>query len=194
MNSMVQEIAVKPNTTYRLSGWLWDRVAGDVVLMEQHSGARSASISPREEGWIEVETIFNSKSQTTARVLLVAHGRGGAFFDDIRLCEQIPGAAVAAAKPQPGDAKRGADIFWQHPVAACKNCHMLKGQGTVVGPALDGIAAKKDAAYLMESLINPNAKLAEGFEKLGISPMPPMNLLLKPQELEDVKAFLETLK
>jgi mono/diheme cytochrome c family protein len=162
--------------------------------MEQHSGARSASISPREEGWIEVETIFNSKSQTTARVLLVAHGRGGAFFDDIRLCEQIPGAAVAAAKPQPGDAKRGADIFWQHPVAACKNCHMLKGQGTVVGPALDGIAAKKDAAYLMESLINPNAKLAEGFEKLGISPMPPMNLLLKPQELEDVKAFLETLK
>jgi uncharacterized protein len=194
MNSMVQEIAVKPNTTYRLSGWLWDRVAGDVVLMEQRSGSRSASISPREEGWIEVETIFNSKDQTTARVLLVAHGRGGAFFDDIRLCEQIPGAAVAAAKPQPGDAKRGADIFWQHPVAACKNCHMLQGQGTVVGPALDGIAAKKDAAYLMESLINPNAKLAEGFEKLGISPMPPMNLLLKPQELEDVKAFLETLK
>jgi putative membrane-bound dehydrogenase-like protein len=194
MNSMMQEVAVKPNTSYRLSGWIRDRVVGDVVLMEQHSGASTARLSPRDDGWIQVETIFNSKNQATARVVLVAHGRGGAFFDDIRLCEQVPGAAVAVAKPEPGDARRGAEIFWHHPVASCKNCHMLQGQGTVVGPALDGIAARRDAAYLNESLINPNAKLAEGFEKLGISPMPPMNLLLKPQELEDLKAFLQTLK
>jgi polar amino acid transport system substrate-binding protein len=34
----------------------------------------------------------------------------------------------------------------------------------------------------------------KGFEKLGVSPMPPMGLILKPQELEDVKAYLQTLK
>ena len=71
---------------------------------------------------------------------------------------------------------------------------MLKGQGSTVGPALDGIAGRKDRAYLLESLVEPNAKLAEGYEKLGVSPMPPMGLILKPQELEDVQAFLQTLK
>jgi mono/diheme cytochrome c family protein len=29
---------------------------------------------------------------------------------------------------------------------------------------------------------------------MGVSPMPPMGLILKPQELEDVKAYLQTLK
>mgnify|MGYP000647356075 CR=1 FL=1 len=37
-------------------------------------------------------------------------------------------------------------------------------------------------------------KLAKGFEKLGISPMPPMGLILKPQEVADVKAFILSLK
>jgi mono/diheme cytochrome c family protein len=192
-NAMVQEVTIKPNTNYRLSGWIWDRVAGDVTLMEEHSGSRSATISPRETSWIEVETIFNSQDRKMARILLSTAGRGGALFDDIRLCELIPGEALAA-QTQPGDAKRGEELFWNHPVASCKNCHVLKGQGNAVGPPLDGIAAKKDAAYLVQSLINPNAKLAEGFEKLGVSPMPPMNLLLKPQELEDIQAFLQTLK
>ncbi len=45
-----------------------------------------------------------------------------------------------------------------------------------------------------KSLIEPNAKLAEGYEKLGVSPMPPMNLILKPQEFADAKAFILSLK
>ena len=60
--------------------------------------------------------------------------------------------------------------------------------------ALDGVAAKKDEAYLIESLADPNARLAEGYIATPVSPMPPMRLILKPQEFEDVKAFLMTLK
>jgi mono/diheme cytochrome c family protein len=43
-------------------------------------------------------------------------------------------------------------------------------------------------------LINPTAQLAEGFDKLGASPMPPMNILLDEQQLADVMAYLMTLK
>jgi mono/diheme cytochrome c family protein len=111
----------------------------------------------------------------------------------VKLCELIP-EAEEDEKNLIGDAKRGENIFWTHPVAACKNCHMLKGQGSAVGPALDGIATRKDAAYILESLINPNAKLAEGYTATPISPMPPMNLILKPQEFADVKAFILSLK
>lgn len=63
-----------------------------------------------------------------------------------------------------------------------------------MGPALDGVGSRQDEAYLLESLINPNAKMAEGFESLPISSMPPMEQILKPQELADVLAFLKGLK
>jgi mono/diheme cytochrome c family protein len=111
----------------------------------------------------------------------------------VKLCELIPADEPDEASLV-GDAKRGEDIFWNHPVAACKTCHMLAGKGSAVGPALDGIASRKDQSYLIESLMQPNAKLAEGYTATPISPMPPMGLVLKPQELADVKAFLFGLK
>jgi mono/diheme cytochrome c family protein len=63
-----------------------------------------------------------------------------------------------------------------------------------VGPALDGIASTRDEAYLLESLVNPNAALAKGFDQVPVSPMPPMGQILKPQELADVLEFLKSLK
>jgi mono/diheme cytochrome c family protein len=71
---------------------------------------------------------------------------------------------------------------------------MVGGKGSAIGPALDGIATRATPAYIHESLVEPNKVLAKGYEKMGISPMPPMGLILKAQELEDVKAYLQTLK
>ena len=41
--------------------------------------------------------------------------------------------------------------------------------------------------------MEPNAALAKGYENLKVSPMPPLGLLLKEQELVDILAFLSTL-
>jgi hypothetical protein len=43
-------------------------------------------------------------------------------------------------------------------------------------------------------MLEPNAELAKGYEYLQISPMPPMALILQPQEIEDVLSFLGSLK
>ena len=96
-------------------------------------------------------------------------------------------------KVEAGDIQRGADLFYNSPTAACASCHTAKGKGGDVGPILDGIAVRSDQAYILESLMDPNAKLAKGFENLGVSPMPPLGVLLKEQELADILAFLATL-
>ena len=99
-----------------------------------------------------------------------------------------PADTVAA-----GDPAAGKTLFDTHLIAACIRCHQVGGQGGIVGPALDGIASRKDRDYIYKSLVDPGPELAESF-KAEVSPMPPMGVLLKPQELEDVMAYLMTLK
>ncbi|MEC9056262.1 MAG: c-type cytochrome, partial [Verrucomicrobiota bacterium] len=75
----------------------------------------------------------------------------------------------------------------------CARCHAVKGEGGPIGPALDSIATRKQEDYILESLVDPGAAIAEGFQG-QVSPMPPMGVLLTPQELADVMAYLMTLK
>jgi uncharacterized protein len=107
---------------------------------------------------------------------------------------KVSGVGANEVKIAAGDSRRGEDLFFNSPVAACASCHTVNGKGGDVGPILDGIAVRADKAYITESLMEPNAKLAKGFENLTISPMPPLGVLLKEQELADILAFLDTLK
>ncbi|HRI13791.1 MAG TPA: c-type cytochrome [Verrucomicrobiota bacterium] len=107
---------------------------------------------------------------------------------------QVTGVGENEVQVTAGDPKRGEELFFNSPTAACAACHTVSGKGGDVGPILDGIAIRGDRAYILESLMDPNAKLAKGFENLPISPMPPLGALLKEQELEDILAYLSTLK
>ena len=191
--SFFADVPLKPNTEYKLSAWIKTHGFRGKASLNDHLGRSETSTVKRTQDWTEVDVTFNSKTRDKASINLLHVGKGDTYFDDVRLVELIPEIEDDESKLV-GDVKRGEKIFWEHPVAACKNCHMLKGQGSAVGPALDGIATRKDAAYILESLINPNAKLAEGYTATPISPMPPMNLILKPQEFADVKAFIMSLK
>ena len=192
--SFFQDVPIKPHTTYRLSGWVKTRFIKGKASYNDHLGrAETDKVTTRDSAWVEIEATFDSQEKTTASINILHVAKGEAYYDDVKLCELMP-VDAATEQALTGLAKRGEEIFWKHPVAACFNCHMLGGKGSTVGPALDGIAGRKDTAYIIQSLLEPNAKLAEGFEKLGVSPMPPMNLILKPQELADVQAFILSLK
>jgi mono/diheme cytochrome c family protein len=52
---------------------------------------------------------------------------------------------------------------------------------------------RADKEYILESLMDPNAKFAKGYENLSVSPMPPLGILLKEQEVADILAYLATL-
>lgn len=107
---------------------------------------------------------------------------------------QVSGVGQDTVQLTAGDPRRGEDLFFNSPTASCAACHQVGGKGGDIGPILDGIAVRSDRAYLLESLMDPNARLAAGFENLPISPMPPLGALLKEQELEDILVYLSTLK
>ena len=193
--SFFAEVTLKPNTMYQLSGWVkaGKGIRGKISFND-HIGRSETETVTKAGDWTEVDVIFNSADRTRSSVNILHVAEGEGTFDDVKLCEQIPTEAAADEAVLAGDAKRGEDIFWKHPTAACALCHMLTGKGSTVGPALDGISKRKDAAYIKESLLEPNKVLAEGFQALGASPMPPMSLILKPQEIADIQAFLQTLQ
>jgi uncharacterized protein len=106
---------------------------------------------------------------------------------------KVSGVGENEVKITAGDAMRGEELFRNSPVAACAACHKVGGVGGDVGPVLDGIAIRSDKNEILQSLMEPNAVLAKGYEDLKISPMPPLGLLLKEQELADILAYLSTL-
>ncbi len=202
--SLSTEAPVKPNTMYRLAGWLKTHALnGRIHLSVSPAGewlrvARNANNNRvetegirRNTDWTRVEVEFNSGERTTATVNTYFGGRGEAFFDEVRLVELLPAEEDAAVTA--GDANRGEALFHNHP-AACVLCHQLKGKGSTVGPALDKIAARHPPAYLRESLLEPSKVIAKGYEQYTVSPMPPQADIFKPQELADLEAFLLTLK
>jgi quinoprotein glucose dehydrogenase len=67
-----------------------------------------------------------------------------------------------------GDAERGRRIFTSHITAQCFRCHKIKGQGGDAGPDLTQVATRANREHFLESLVDPNAKLAPGFGSITL--------------------------
>ncbi|MDB4357729.1 hypothetical protein N9Z11_03565, partial [Mariniblastus sp.] len=65
-----------------------------------------------------------------------------------------------------GDAQRGAIAFYQ-PAMNCARCHEASGSGRSLGPQLSE-KRTVDTAHLIESVLNPSAKINEGFETMKV--------------------------
>ena len=188
---------------YRLSAWIKTEgiqgAHGALLNVHELQHAGKTKALQKKNDWLEVEKVFTAprSGNFTINCLLGGWGKskGTAWFDDLSLTEYKPVYAkkTATAKVK-GEVKAGNAIFHKHLVAGCIRCHSLGGKGGAIGPALDGIAARKQRDYIYQSLVNPTAQLAEGFDKIGASPMPPMNILLNEQELADLMAYLMTLR
>jgi len=168
------------------------------ALMNVHGMGQTVTQAIKgDQDWTEVEVTFNSGNRDSIQVNCLFGGwgvsTGTAWFDDLSLQELIMEIDDQETGSLVGDATRGKRLFQEHPVASCVRCHQAQGQGGVVGPPLDDIAKRKDAAYIRESLIDPQAAIAEGYPA-QVSPMPPFGVLLPPQDVEDLIAYLMTLQ
>jgi len=69
---------------------------------------------------------------------------------------------VLAALGQ-ADPGRGRHIFYSKQGSLCFTCHHIDGDGTNFGPELSGIGARDNAATILQSILEPNARLVEGY-------------------------------
>jgi cytochrome c2 len=70
-----------------------------------------------------------------------------------------PAAPATAAAPSPAGAS-GQELVQQW---GCIACHKLDGPEQLLGPSLWDIGARKDANYIRESILEPDAMVVEGF-------------------------------
>jgi quinoprotein glucose dehydrogenase len=68
-----------------------------------------------------------------------------------------------------GDARAGWKLFNEHPILACTRCHKANGEGGDAGPDLSDIAATQSLDYMLESIVDPNAQIAEGFDVVAFT-------------------------
>jgi putative heme-binding domain-containing protein len=59
-----------------------------------------------------------------------------------------------------GDPVRGAHVF---ETRGCASCHMVAGKGSGFGPELTQIGARRNGAYLRQTILKPTDSLPEGF-------------------------------
>ena len=97
---------------------------------------------------------------------------------------EVVGSLPKAAKGNPAAGKKA---FQDN---GCGGCHTFKAAGTngKIGPDLDEALQGKDAAFVRESIVDPNAEIASGFQPNVM----PQNYgeQLDSQQIADLVAFL----
>lgn len=100
--------------------------------------------------------------------------------------EPPPPTTTGGGEPS-GSPQAGRAVFLAE---GCGNCHAFPPAGTsgTVGPNLGEALAGKDAAFIRESIVDPNAEIASGYSA-GVMPETYEDQL-SPKQLNDLVAFL----
>lgn len=153
---------------------------------------------------------------TLALTLTGALSVGGAAANPVAPADVVfteDGAVVASLTGVSGNAEEGAKIMASKKLGNCIACHAVSALNEApfhgeVGPELDGVGERWNAAELRGILVNakgiydgtvmPSYYKVTGFIRpgdayTGKAPKGPLDPLLSAQQIEDVVAFLATL-
>jgi mono/diheme cytochrome c family protein len=109
------------------------------------------------------------------------------------------GAGPAAAAPGAPTGPAGAAAGATDPVAllqanACLACHQLGEEGGPMGPSLNGIGARRDAASIRRSILEPNADTTAGYEAVAGTMPATFGSQLTAAQLESIVTYLAGLR
>lgn len=104
------------------------------------------------------------------------------------------GGAAAGSSAGPGIANGSTDPMAIIRGAGCLACHKVGSEGGPIGPDLTRIGARLSSAQLREALLEPDAKIAKGYEKFaGVMPKN-FGTQLNAAQFESLVRFLASRK
>ena len=92
---------------------------------------------------------------------------GGVKQMDQALTPEAMAALVERVKAE-GDPARGEQVYRRQQLL-CSSCHAIGDAGGVLGPNLVSIGGSAPVDYLIESLLNPSAKIKEGYHMVIVT-------------------------
>lgn len=163
------------NDEQRYFAWRNALEDGDTAMRDrQQAVTKLASIKHTEAGKLLTIWFGKLEKSETPRyleleLLEAAKQSGGALATRASRWESSlatqPGPAQFRASLEGGSALRGEALFQSK---TCIACHKMSGVGADVGPDLTSIASKRDREYLLESVVAPAVKIAEGYESATV--------------------------
>lgn len=150
----------------------------DEIVPDLVSACGGPDVAERQQA-VDLLAGISMPAATEAIAGLVARLREGSLDPTIAL--EVGEAATARLGEKPaaddpgdslaawhdvlagGDVSRGRHVFFAKEEVSCVRCHQAEGKGGDVGPKLDGIAAIRDARTLLEAVVHPNARVADGY-------------------------------
>ena len=119
-----------------------------------------------------------------------AEGAESGAAEESPTATSAPTESGGTTQAAEGDAAAGKEIFTASAQPPCASCHTLQEAGAsgTVGPNLDEVLKGKDAAFIHESIVDPDAEIATGFQA-GIMPTT-YEQQLDEKQLADLVAFL----
>ena len=131
--------------------------AGDAVLADYAGRLLAGTCAPA----LQLDVIEALRLRSAANPSLAT---------SLKNYEATPVAVAQTALLAGGNADTGSAIMQNNLAANCLACHSITPSGgSEVGPNLRVIGRDRDVAYLLESLLNPSAKVATGYGVVSVT-------------------------
>jgi putative heme-binding domain-containing protein len=140
-----------------------ERLAGVLSYVRREWDNYGSAVEPKQIAEIRRSTSYRAMPWTIEELLdpsTTAPRQAASKTDTLEAYR-----ALLAA----GDAEKGRFLFHSNREIRCNACHTVGNLGGgFVGPDLTEVAKRANREYLLESLIEPSAKIVKGFEMLVI--------------------------
>ena len=148
-----------------------DPATAVVALLDRQGGAEaltralSEQTLPDDSAKLAVRAVRSVAREHPA--LVAALSAAGGISGGARTLSNSELAAMIDDVVNKGDPSRGEAVY-RRTEAGCMKCHAIGGAGGRVGPDLVSIGASAQVDYLIESILQPSAKIKENYHSLVV--------------------------